>query len=342
MSLSRDQFTLLRVLVERSKVSTQRCYLVGGVLRDLFLLNSLLDRDVDILVDGSAGEEASFIAERFGGSVRTFNKFLTAKAEKLTGFERLNEVDFASARKEKYPAPGSLPQVLPASVSEDLARRDFSINAMAVEISTALVQGLESGDFLNQPHSYGFMDSFGGLKDLREKVLRILHQESFRDDPTRILRGIRYCARLNGAFDGETEQSLREAIASGVFGSISTQRFFADLKRILKEPTVRSALGLLSRYSCRNGTLLVNVVLSDEMLAIAGEISQGLEPEVQLEVFRLALEVLSKGLIPDEEWFAFGMNRKGLGRLRAEALAIAGLAGGVHELEAAVKKYPKK
>jgi tRNA nucleotidyltransferase (CCA-adding enzyme) len=188
-------------------------HLVGGAVRDLLLGE---DRaDLDVVIEG----DVRALADAPGVALAQHERFLTAKL-KLDG----HQIDIAQARTEEYPQPGALPEVAPASIDEDLARRDFTINAMAVSLS---------GDpTLIDPH--------GGLDDLRAGVLRVLHDRSFIDDPTRALRAARYAARFDLDLEPRTEELLKQADLSTVSGD----RVMAELTRIAAEGDPGKAVGL--------------------------------------------------------------------------------------------------
>ena len=166
-------------------------YLVGGAVRDLLLGGSAVD--LDVAVEGDAVAVAEEVARRLGGTVRAHDRFGTAtvQAGDVT-------VDLASTRSETYERPGALPEVAPAGLDEDLGRRDFTINAMAVGLT-----GSKAGE-LRDPH--------GGAADLEAGIVRVLHDASFVDDPTRLLRAVRYEARLGFAIDPDTERLARDAV----------------------------------------------------------------------------------------------------------------------------------
>src|SRR5262249_42677625 len=154
--------------------------------------------------------------------VTEHGRFLTASLRCASG----ERIDVATARSERYAAPGALPRVLPASIAADLGRRDFTINAMAVELG---------GDMrLHDPH--------GGRADLRGRRLRVLHPLSFVDDPTRIFRAARYAARLDLAYDGWTSACQALALRLGPYGALSGTRIVAELERIVAEPQAEAAL----------------------------------------------------------------------------------------------------
>lgn len=185
----------------------RRAYLVGGVVRDLLLG---VDRaDIDIVVEGQVDDAA----RRLGGAVRVHRRFETASVV-VEGFE----VDFARARTETYAYPGALPDVSPATLDEDLRRRDFTINAMAWSLD-----------------DHELIDPLGGYDDLAEGVLRILHPHSFEDDPTRALRASRYVARYGLEVEGVTASRLAEADLR----TISSERIEAELRKMAAEDSPR-------------------------------------------------------------------------------------------------------
>lgn len=212
---------LRRVHPELDAVRTaarEPVYLVGGAVRDLLL--GYGRSDIDLVVEG----DAATLAERLGADAVSHERFATAKVE-LDG----HEVDIAAARTESYPHPGALPVVEPAaSVEADLARRDFTINAMAIPL-------------LGEPR---LIDPHGGRDDLAAGLLRVLHPRSFMDDPTRAIRAARYAARFGLALEPETERLLREADLEAV----SVDRREAELLRLAGERTAPDAYRLLAEW----------------------------------------------------------------------------------------------
>lgn len=205
-------------------------YLVGGSVRDLLLDHS--PRDLDLVVEGDAAMLASEVARRLSGQALTMSQFGTASVV-VEG----NRLDLATARKETYARPGALPRVVASTLLEDLGRRDFTINTMAVALSWS---------------SFGtLVDMHGGQADLRGRLVRILHPRSFVDDATRILRAIRYEQRLGFRLEDETALRLGEAVAGGMFDTISGDRLRRELDLLLQEeeplkPLLRAAgLGVL-------------------------------------------------------------------------------------------------
>ena len=180
-------------------------------------------RDVDLVVEGDGVEFARALAQRLRAPIRAHERFGTATLTLSAG----NRLDVASTRRESYAAPGALPAVaFPASIAEDLARRDFTVNAMAL----ALAPGR------------GLVDPYGGRADLAGGVLRALHDASFRDDPTRALRAVRYANRYGFRLDSATGRAMREAAKTGVFARVSGDRLRRELIKILEEPGRASAV----------------------------------------------------------------------------------------------------
>lgn len=193
-------------------------YVVGGAVRDLLLGERR--GDVDLVVVG----DAPALAATLGAEVVEHERFATAKA-------RLgeHEIDLATARTERYPHPGALPEVEPATgIEDDLARRDFTVNAMAVPLA-------------GEPR---LIDPHGGRADLDARLLRVLHPRSFADDPTRALRAARYASRFGFAPAPETEALLRETDLS----TVSAERRDAELLRLAGEANAPRGFELLGEW----------------------------------------------------------------------------------------------
>ena len=191
-------------------------YLVGGAVRDLLRWASAVD--LDLAIEGDVSE----LTARLGGEAAVHDRFGTAnvRAGDLTA-------DIAQTRREAYERPGALPEVEPAGLAEDLGRRDFTINAMAIGLS---------GDDLGELH-----DPHGGQADLEAGVVRVLHPGSFVDDPTRLLRAVRYEVRLGFRMDDDTERLAREASLETVSGA----RVREELLDLLEEPNAPAGLARL-------------------------------------------------------------------------------------------------
>jgi tRNA nucleotidyltransferase (CCA-adding enzyme) len=189
-------------------------YLVGGAVRDL--LRDADPHDIDIAVEGDARSVGRAVAERLGSDAREYERFGTATVETPVG-----TYNFATTRQETYDAPGELPRVSPATLAEDLGRRDFSVNAMAVGLT---------GDDLG--HLY---DPCGGEADMEAGLIRVLHEQSFLDDPTRLLRAVRYATRLGFELEPETERLAREAVAADALSTVSGARIRDELMDLLRQ-----------------------------------------------------------------------------------------------------------
>jgi tRNA nucleotidyltransferase (CCA-adding enzyme) len=210
-------------------------YVVGGAVRDALLGEQR--SDLDVVVDGNHRT----LLEALGGDVRSFDRFETAKLTTAEG-----TIDVTRARTESYPHPGALPEVQPGGLAGDLARRDFTINAMAVPVAA--------------PEQ--LIDPQGGLADLRAGLLRILHPNSFVDDPTRALRAARYAAR----FGFELEEDTRRALERTDLTTISADRTDSELRRLAAESDPRAGFELLDAWKL--------VSLPPDMGQLIGELAR--------------------------------------------------------------------
>jgi tRNA nucleotidyltransferase (CCA-adding enzyme) len=186
-------------------------HLVGGAVRDLLMGGEPLD--LDLVVEG----DAAALAQRLGGEVRFHDRFGTSTVT-LDGFQ----YDIARARRETYARPGALPDVIPATLAEDLLRRDFTVNAAAIALA-----GERAGELSAAP---------GALEDLAGRRLRVLHDESFCDDPTRLLRLARYASRLRFEVEARTLALARAAVQTDALSTVSGSRVGAELRLLVGEP----------------------------------------------------------------------------------------------------------
>ena len=224
---------MLRSLRRRATSDGLPVYLVGGPVRDAILGTTVKDLDFVLLGDATtlAEDLAEELAEDFNTKVTVHPRFGTATVE--IGGDR---VDVVTARKETYPYPGSLPVVAAGSLDDDLARRDFSINAMALPLA---------GD------SPPVIDPHGGMRDLESKLIRTLHSGSFADDPTRMLRAVRYEQRLGFQIADTTLSELNESLAGNQVDAVTGDRWRQELQKIFDEdrpgePLIRAIeLGVL-------------------------------------------------------------------------------------------------
>lgn len=210
----RDDPVLRRV---RDALRGEAAYVVGGTVRDLLL--GLSSADFDLVLEG----EVEGLALRLDTGARVHERFKTAEIE-VNG----QRVDLARARTERYSRPGALPEVSPAELEDDLARRDFTINAMAVDLA--------------DPER--LLDPFDGMSDLRQGILRPLKPGSFREDPTRVLRAARYAARFGFSLD----RSGLEQVPAADLSTVSRDRLLSELERLADEDLGPGALELLAEW----------------------------------------------------------------------------------------------
>src|SRR5262245_36219611 len=225
---------LLRVAGKMAEGLGTPVFAVGGFVRDLLLGRPA--PDVDLLVEGDGVAFARQLRDEIGGRVTVHDAFGTASIEGAAGpgDTSLGPVDVASARRERYDVPGALPIVSAATADEDLRRRDFSVNAMALAL---------------QPSTFGrLLDPLGGRHDLRQRWLRPLHPTSFAEDPTRIFRAARYAARLGFRLDGSGVRAVKLALAVADYPSLSGQRLRAELDLMATEPRGWRGLALLLEW----------------------------------------------------------------------------------------------
>ncbi|MBF0607947.1 MAG: CBS domain-containing protein [Magnetococcales bacterium] len=216
-----------------------KAYLVGGCVRDLLMAQRNLDLDIVIEGDGLAfaGELARYLHAKF----KTHNRFQTAKisAIKHPDFERVNlpkdfTIDIATARTEYYESPAALPTVETSSIKKDLYRRDFTINALAISI--------------NERHFGVLIDFFGAQKDIKERIIRVLHNLSFVEDPTRAFRAVRLSERFGFKISKHMEKLIRSAISFNLFDKLSGTRLYDEFLLIFRETEPERALHRLSSY----------------------------------------------------------------------------------------------
>ena len=210
----------VRKLLEavRDTAEEEKCavYLVGGFVRDLLL--SFPTQDLDFVIEGSGGQFAQALMQRIpNGKITQHEKFGTAQIIFPDG----SHLDIASTRWEYYSFPGALPQVEESCLREDLFRRDFTVNSMAICLNTERFGEL--------------VDYYGGKRDLQQGKIRFLHNISFIDDPTRMLRAIRFAERYSFNLAKETFEALYTAIDSGVLSTLSKERFTEEILLIYKE-----------------------------------------------------------------------------------------------------------
>jgi tRNA nucleotidyltransferase (CCA-adding enzyme) len=202
-----------------------KAYAVGGFVRDLVMRRSNLD--IDVVIEGNGIEFARKFGKLKNAKVRTHSRFKTAAVMLPDG----NHVDVATARLEYYDSPGALPTVELSSLKLDLYRRDFTINTLALDIL---------------PKSFGtLIDFFGALGDIKEKSIRTIHNLSFVEDPTRILRAVRFSERFGFRISPQTTNHMKNTLKLDIFAGVSGPRLADELKNILEEDIVVEAVSKL-------------------------------------------------------------------------------------------------
>jgi tRNA nucleotidyltransferase (CCA-adding enzyme) len=269
------------------------CFLVGGAVRDLLLGRQPVD--IDIAVEGDAEALAQRLAEALGGEVKAHERFGTA----TVSAGGIDAVNLAQTRREAYASPGALPEVQPAGLDEDLGRRDFTVNAIALALN-----GDDAGT-LSDPHD--------GRKDLRDGLIRVLHPASFSDDPTRLLRAARYAARLGFALDTDTERHARAAGATGVLKTVSGSRIRDELIDLLAEDEAPRGVELLRELGL-DRTLHPDLRADPELVASAklGAAETGADPALVALAALAVPRTPSKGGIDDTPALEVWLDRLGL------------------------------
>jgi tRNA nucleotidyltransferase (CCA-adding enzyme) len=222
--LPNPQKRALDLVKEVATEKALRPFLVGGPVRDL-MLGRYDVIDIDLTLEDGGSTLARALAKLVGGRLRSFPQFLTYKVTA----DGQPEIDIVTARKERYRSPGALPTVTAGRLKDDLLRRDFSINAMAVDLMTGELH-----------------DPAGGARDLAAMSIRVLHDQSFLDDPTRIFRAVRLATRLGFSLEADTARLLENAVASGALGTIARERVWRELFLAFDEDNAPHAVAALS------------------------------------------------------------------------------------------------
>lgn len=205
-----------------------KAWVVGGAVRDWYL--KIDTNDIDITIEGDAGKLAKFCSAKFGCKITKFDKFGTFRAD----FKNRLKLDFVRARKEVYVKPASLPKVSASNITDDLFRRDFACNTWALSIL---------------PETFGdSFDPFLAHQSIDKKQIKILHDKSFQDDPTRIFRALRFAGRFGWKLEKSTEKLLIDAVKKGYLQYLSKKRVATELLKILEEKELKKIFKLLAKY----------------------------------------------------------------------------------------------
>ncbi len=255
-----------------------RAFLVGGAVRDLVL--GLESPDIDVLVVGDAIAVAQDLARQHDGEVLRHHAFQTATVTLRDG----RRIDFATARSETYSKPGILPEVTPGTLEQDLERRDFTINTMALAL---------------HPDGPGeLFDPCEGQEDVRGAQVRFLHEQSFSDDPTRLLRALRFALRLGYRIESRTATGIRAAAQGEFLGDISGARLGREFGKLLSEQPVAGAAAL-QEWGLLEGVFPGLDVDSGRLTRLA-ELVESEAPDELRPWMTLAL--LAVHLAPQERW----------------------------------------
>ena len=244
---------LLLLIGQEAERLGGRAYLVGGMVRDMLI--GYDNVDVDIVVEPEAIPLARVMAKLLSSEVVEHPQFGTATIKLPNG----QHIDFATARTEFYVAPAALPDVELATVRQDLYRRDFTINTLAVSLS---------------PGTFGNMlDFFGARSDIRNGVIRVLYNLSFVEDPTRILRAVRFEQRYGYRIEEETERFLRNALENDLMEKVSRERLRDELEQILSEPSAARSVLRLDELGILRHLMSPDYLLSDKQMQMLRQLS---------------------------------------------------------------------
>jgi tRNA nucleotidyltransferase (CCA-adding enzyme) len=254
-----------------------RAYVVGGFVRDLFLYRN--NEDIDIVIEGDGIEFAKQYAKFVGARIHSYAKFGTAVIIFPDGFK----IDVASARMEYYKFPAALPTVEMSSIKLDLFRRDFTVNTLSIQLN---------------PGKFGtLVDFFSAQKDLKEKTIRVLHNLSFVEDPTRVFRAIRFEQRFGFSIGKLTSGLIENAVKMDFFKRLSGRRVFTEVRQILEEETPLSAILRMNEYHLLD-VIHPSIQLNDDMISLFNSAKKVLswhdllfleEPYMKWAVYFLAL-----------------------------------------------------
>jgi tRNA nucleotidyltransferase (CCA-adding enzyme) len=234
--LDADNLWLFRAIGQTAAAEGMVAYAVGGSVRDLLL--GISHFDLDFVVEGSAIRLAERLVERYPGKFEMgsiHERFQTAVLNFIAEEDR--QVDLSTARIEFYEYPAALPTVEPTKLEQDLFRRDFTINALALCLN---------------PDEFGrLIDLFNGLEDLNRRVIRILHQFSFIEDPTRIIRAARFASRLGFTLEKNTAEQAKQAISMGIFDNLAGIRIRRELQLVLESEQRLIGLDILAKLGAK-------------------------------------------------------------------------------------------
>src|SRR5712691_3636728 len=295
LEIPNPQRRAIDVVKEVAREKQCRPFLVGGPVRDLLLRRHVLD--VDLTLEEGSSTLARALAKRIEGRVRSYPQFLTYK---VSG-EGFPEVDITTARKERYRSPGSRPTVSEGKLKDDLLRRDFSINAIAVDLLSGSLH-----------------DPANGQRDLASRTIRVLHDNSFIDDPTRIFRAVRLAKRLGFSIEPHTGALIRKAIAAGALTTVSKERLWRELFLAMDERDAPKILLALRKEGAL--TALLGIKVAARHIDALEKVRKQLDAQSDLDRYVLYTGALLRGT----DATASQLEGSGLSQKRARnALQIA-------------------
>ncbi|PLX53240.1 MAG: polya polymerase [Desulfobacteraceae bacterium] len=268
---------ILKSIGEKAEEIGYGAYVVGGFVRDLFLYRN--NEDIDIVIEGDGIEFAKKYAKIVGARIHSHAKFGTAVIIFPDGFK----IDVASARMEYYKFPAALPTIEMSSIKLDLYRRDFTINTLSIQLN---------------PDRFGLLiDFFSAQKDLKEKIIRVLHNLSFVEDPTRVFRAIRFEQRFGFSIGKLTSGLIENAVKMGFFQRLSGRRVFTELRLILEEENPLPAISRMNEYHLLH-VIHPSIILNNDLISLFNSSKKVLswhdllfleEPYMKWAVYFLAL-----------------------------------------------------
>ncbi len=306
MFLGDDAMRLIETIATSAQARDLSLYLVGGIVRDLLLNRP--NYDIDFVLEGDAIEFSTALQAQFGGDVRPYPPFKTAtwyldnESARVLGISQADVpdyLDFVSARTEIYEHPAALPTVFMSDIQHDLFRRDFTINTLAIQLSPLSAQ-------------WQLLDRYSGVTDLNDGVIRVLHDLSFIDDPTRIFRAIRFSERLKFTIEPNTDQLMQTALST--IEGVTGERLQNEINLILQEESSVQALRTLND----RGVLVMlhpDFKLTEATLSVFNQRVDQVYPQWDAESLSLSWHILL-GMLPPETVLAItdrlliGQNRK--------------------------------
>ena len=217
---------IIEIVGKIADESGVEAYIVGGPVRDKLL--GIKNFDLDFVVETGGIKFAEILNKTLNGKLTIYKAFGTATID-LKG----KRIDIVTARKETYKRPAAYPTVKPGKIKDDLFRRDFTINAMAIAI--------------NKKGFGKLIDFYNGQKDLKKGLIRVLHDKSFMDDPTRIFRAVRFSVRFGFKIEPHTKKLMKEAVLDGLLGDVNAGRIRKEIEIFLKEKNPQKCMDVFSK-----------------------------------------------------------------------------------------------